>query len=218
MSNLPYDTDQAVRHLRAADDRMAFAIEVVGPFSGAYRPAASPFEALSEAIAYQQLSGKAAATIFGRFRALLADPERLDPPSVLALSVEQMRSAGLSGAKTKAIRDLADKVLDGTVPEGDALQVLPDDEVIERLTVVHGIGPWTAKMFMMTRLGRPDVLAQGDLGIRKGVQRLDGLGELPTPAAVVQRAEPWQPYRSMASWYLWRLLDLDGDAMIIPGD
>lgn len=218
MSNLPYDVDRAVGHLRAADERLGAVIDSVGPFAGSYRPTTSPFEALSEAIAYQQLSGKAAQTIFGRFRALLGDPDRLDPASVLALSVEQMRSAGLSGAKTKAIRDLAEKVMAGIVPEADALHALADDEVIERLTVVHGIGPWTAKMFMMSRLGRPDVLAQGDLGIRKGVQRLDGLDELPTPTAVVARAEPWQPYRSMASWYLWRLVDMEGGELILPGD
>jgi len=218
MSNLPYDIDEAVSHLRSADERLGAVIDAVGPFTGSYRPAISPFEALSEAIAYQQLSGKAAQTIFGRFRSLLDDPDRLEPAAVLDLSVELMRSAGLSGAKTTAIRDLAEKVIEGIVPEADALHALDDDVVIQRLVIVHGIGPWTAKMFMMSRLGRPDILAQGDLGIRKGVKRLDRLDELPTPSAVVRRAEPWQPYRSMASWYLWRLLDLDGDEMIMPGE
>lgn len=122
-----------------------------------------------------------------------------------------MRGAGLSGAKTAAIKDLAAKTLDGTIPSAEDLPSLTDDEIIDRFTVVKGIGPWSVKMYLMFRLGRPDVLPHTDLGIRKGVQRLDGLPDLPPPKAVIQRAESWSPFRTLASWYLWRCLELDDD-------
>jgi DNA-3-methyladenine glycosylase II len=209
--NFPYAIEDAVAHLSSMDSSMAALIHAVGPFEQDLRPASNPFEALSESITYQQLSGKAAGTIYGRYRDLLTDPDNPDPDEVLALPVETMRAAGLSGAKTAAIKDLAARTLDGTIPEAKDLHTLEDQEIIDRFTVVRGIGPWTVKMYLMFRLGRPDVLPHTDLGIRKGVQRLDGLGELPAPKEVIARAEPWQPYRTLASWYLWRCLELDDD-------
>ncbi len=209
--SLGYSVEDAVAHLSAADPAMGALIHAVGPFNATLRPAGDPFEALSESIAYQQLSGKAAATIYGRFKALLSTPESPNPTEVLALSDETMRSAGLSRAKTIAIKDLAARTLDGTIPTAAELHDLDDQEIIDRFTIVRGIGPWSVKMYLMFRMGRPDVLPHTDLGIRKGLQRLDGMKDMPAPKAVIERAIPWQPYRTMASWYLWRCLELEDD-------
>jgi len=127
-----------------------------------------------------------------------------------------MRSAGLSRAKTAAIKDLAAKVMDGTVPHQDALSPLSDEAIIERLTAVKGVGPWSVKMYLMFRLGRPDVLPQTDLGIRKGIMQTYALQEMPTPKEVLALAEPWRPFRTLASWYLWRSLELDLEATQLP--
>ena len=121
----------------------------------------------------------------------------------------RLRGAGLSGAKTRAIKDLALHTVQGTVPLQSELEGLPDEEIIERLTIVNGVGPWSVKMYLMFRLGRPDVLPQTDLGIRKGVQRSYGLSVLPAPKEVITRAEPWRPFRTLASWYLWRSLEME---------
>jgi DNA-3-methyladenine glycosylase II len=211
MTTYPFDATEGVTYLSGVDPAMAALIHAVGPFEARLRPALNPFEALSESIAYQQLSGKAAATIYGRYRQLLADPDNPDPEQVLALSDEAMRSAGLSRAKTAAIKDLATRTLEGTIPKADDLPALSDDDIIARFTVVRGIGPWSVKMYLMFRMGRPDVLPHTDLGIRKGIQRLDGGSELPAPRQVIERAMPWRPYRTLASWYLWRSLELDDD-------
>jgi DNA-3-methyladenine glycosylase II len=211
MTTDPFDATEGVTYLSGVDPAMAALIHAVGPFEARLRPALNPFEALSESIAYQQLSGKAAATIYGRYRQLLADPDNPDPEQVLALSDEAMRSAGLSRAKTAAIKDLAARTLEGTIPKADDLPALSDDDIIARFTVVRGIGPWSVKMYLMFRMGRPDVLPHTDLGIRKGIQRLDGGSELPAPRQVIERAMPWRPYRTLASWYLWRSLELDDD-------
>lgn len=209
--DFPYDILEAITHLSTSDSRMGALIHAVGPYPGSLRPAHDPFEALAEAITYQQLSGKAAATIYGRFTELLPSPEAPKAADVIKLTDEQMRGAGLSRAKTAAIKDLAARTLDGTIPSAADLHQLPDQDIIDRFTIVKGIGPWSVKMFLMFRLGRPDVLPHTDLGIRKGVQRLDGLNDLPAPKAVIERAEPWAPYRTLASWYLWRCLELDDD-------
>lgn len=207
----PYSVDDAVVHLSGADPSMAALIHAVGPFEARLRPAHNPFEALSESIAYQQLSGKAAATIYGRYRALLTDPDNPDPREVLALPDERMREAGLSRAKLAAIKDLASRTQDGTIPSAPELTHLTDQEIIDRFTVVRGIGPWSVKMYLMFRMGRADVLPHTDLGIRKGMQRLDSLDDMPAPRQVIERAAPWQPYRTIASWYLWRCLELEDD-------
>ena len=216
MTTIPadYSIPEAIQHLSAADPAMGGLIHAVGPCEGLVRPDTHPFEALTEAIVYQQLSGKAASTILGRFRALLGSPGVLDPSAVLALDPAAMRAAGLSGAKTTAIRDLADKTLSGVVPDQHVLRTLDNQAIIDRLTVVRGIGPWSVQMYLMFRLGRPDVLPHTDLGIRKGMQKLDSLDELPAPAAVLARGDAWRPYRTLASWYLWRGLELPDDLLL----
>ena len=204
----PLDLDHAVQALGAADPTLGRLIERVGACRfHATRSKKSPFLALAESIAYQQLNGKAAATIFGRFHALYPG-KGPTPEGVLETSDEAMRGAGLSRAKTLAIRDLAAKTLDGTVPTAARLRTLDDDEIIERLTQIRGIGRWTAEMLLMFRLGRADVLPVSDLGIRKGFARTFGSRRLPAAITIERRAARWRPYRSVACWYLWRALEL----------
>jgi DNA-3-methyladenine glycosylase II len=166
-----------------------------------------PFDALAESIAYQQLSGKAAATIFGRVRALYPKRKWLDPEQLLATPDEMLRAAGLSRAKTAALKDLAAKTIDGTVPTGRALIRMSDDEIIMRLTAVRGIGRWTVEMLLLFDLGRPDVWPVDDYGVRKGFAKTFGRRKLPTPKQLMKFGEKWRPYRSAAAWYFWRALD-----------
>jgi DNA-3-methyladenine glycosylase II len=166
-----------------------------------------PFDALAESIAYQQLTGKAAATIFGRVRALYPKRKWLDPKQLLATPDEALRAAGLSRAKTAALKDLAAKTIDGTVPSGRALLRMTDDEIITRLTTVRGIGRWTVEMLLLFNLGRPDVWPVDDYGVRKGFAKTFRRRELPTPKQLMKLGEKWRPYRSVAAWYFWRALD-----------
>jgi 3-methyladenine DNA glycosylase/8-oxoguanine DNA glycosylase len=166
-----------------------------------------PFDALAESIAYQQLTGKAAATIFGRVRALYPKRKWLDPTQLLATPDEALRAAGLSRAKTAALKDLAAKTIDGTVPSGRALLRMTDDEIITRLTTVRGIGRWTVEMLLLFDLGRPDVWPVDDYGVRKGFAKTFRRRELPTPKQLMKLGEKWRPYRSVAAWYFWRALD-----------
>ena len=166
-----------------------------------------PFDALAESIAYQQLSGKAAATIFGRVRALYPKRKWLDPEQLLATPDETLRAAGLSRAKTAALKDLAAKTIDGTVPAGRALIRMSDDEIITRLTAVRGICRWTVEMLLLFDLGRPDVWPVDDYGVRKGFAKTFGRRKLPTSKQLMKFGEKWRPYRSMAAWYFWRALD-----------
>ena len=166
-----------------------------------------PFDALAESIAYQQLTGKAAATIFGRVRALYPKRKWLDPTQLLATPDEALRAAGLSRAKTAALKDLAAKTIDGTVPSGRALIRMTDGEIITRLTTVRGIGRWTVEMLLLFDLGRPDVWPVDDYGVRKGFAKTFRRRELPTPKQLMKLGEKWRPYRSVAAWYFWRALD-----------
>lgn len=200
--------DDAVRHLSAADDRLRALIARVGPcLMGARAAESDHFEGLVSAIASQQLSTKAAATIFSRVKALgLDETGKLHPATLLSRDEATLRGAGLSGQKTRYIRDVCEKVSSGAL----ALHTLhekDDESVIEALCSIKGVGRWTAEMFLMFRLGRPDVLPVGDLGIQKGMMRLFGLRKLPTPERMVKLAKPFQPYRSAACWYLWRLTE-----------
>jgi DNA-3-methyladenine glycosylase II len=200
------DPAAACAPLRAADPALARAMDAVGPYAPTPRPLHSPFAGLLRAIAGQQLSMAAARTIHERVLDLF--PGRLPTPgSLLALDPGALREAGLSRAKVRAVRDLAEKALDGTVPDPGELHDLSDEALIERLLVVRGVGPWTVQMLLL-RLGRPDVLPTADLGIRKGVARIDGLEAAPTPREVARRGEVWAPFRSVASWYLWRVLEV----------
>ncbi len=206
---LPFDPVAAVDHLRERDKRLARFIDRIGPFR--LRPAAlqTPFQALAESIAYQQLTGKAAATIWSRVVALFHPRRAPSPRDVAEIAAEKLRAAGLSRAKVAALQDLAAKALDGTVPATAAeLEALGDEEIVERLTAVRGIGPWTVEMLLIFRLARPDVLPATDYGVRKGFARVRGLRDLPAPKELLAFGERWRPYRSIASWYLWRVLDL----------
>ncbi len=169
------------------------------------RPRSEHFAELVRAIAYQQLAGKAAAAIHGRFVALFPDATPT-PEAVLALQVDQLRAAGLSASKTASIRDLAEKVVDGTV-ELDRIARLPDEEVIRELVLVRGIGRWTAEMFLIFQLGRLDVWPVDDFGVRKGYGILYGLEEMPKPKALVPLGDRFRPYRTVAAWYCWRAND-----------
>jgi 3-methyladenine DNA glycosylase/8-oxoguanine DNA glycosylase len=167
-----------------------------------------PFEALAESIAYQQLSGKAAATIWGRVRALFPKRTVLDPALVLKMPDDKLRAAGLSRSKVAALKDLAAKTLDGTVPSARTLARMTDDEIITRLTQVRGIGRWTVEMLLLFDLGRPDVWPVHDYGVQKGFAKTFGKRKLPTPKQLMKHGEKWRPYRSVAAWYFWRALDL----------
>jgi DNA-3-methyladenine glycosylase II len=201
----PYDRAQAVAHLSSRDPRLGALLERVGPCRLEISPRHSPYEFLCESIAYQQLNGRAAATIFGRFCGLFGRRSRAAHPArVGGATIEQLRTAGLSQAKALAIKDLAAKTLSGVVPGRAALARRDDEASIERLVAVRGIGRWTVEMFLMFGLGRPDVLPVDDFGVRKGYQRAFRKRQPPKPKELLAWGERWRPYRSVASWYLWR--------------
>jgi DNA-3-methyladenine glycosylase II len=197
----------AIDHLAGTDPRLAALIARVRPFDVVAQPLVRPFDSLAESIAYQQLSGKAAATIFGRVRALYPKRKWLDPKLVLATSNETLRACGLSRSKTAALKDLAAKTLDGTVPSGRVLARLSDEEIIERLTTVRGVGRWTVEMLLLFDLGRLDVWPVADYGVQKGFAKTFGRRKLPTKKQFLKIGEKWRPYRSVAAWYFWRALD-----------
>ena len=194
---------KAVHHLKKADRVLAAIIERVGPYRISYDEPA--FGSLAEAIVYQQLHGKAAATIFKRLTDLAGLP--LQPEGILKLSEEQMRAAGLSKQKLSYLRDLATKTQSGEL-QFEHLPSLADEEVIKEMTKVKGIGVWTAHMFLIFSLRRANVLPTGDLGIQMAIRQHYGKRKLPTPDQMKKIAKPWEPYRSVACWYLWRSLDI----------
>jgi DNA-3-methyladenine glycosylase II len=211
-----YDAGLALQQLAKADAKMGALIERVGPFALRVKSSHSPFEALLEAILYQQLHANAARAILGRLMALFDDLHPR-PEQLLAVPDEALRAAGLSQGKLLALRDLAAKTLDGTVPSLVLIRRLPDEEIIERLSRVRGIGTWTAEMLLIFRLGRPDVFPMTDYGIRKGYLLTFGKTKagkpitadmLPKPEEMLRRAARWKPWRSVASWYLWRACDV----------
>jgi DNA-3-methyladenine glycosylase II len=201
----PDDYARARRLLMRRDPILGAAIKRIGPCGMAERQRKDHLTALVGAIVSQQLSTKAAATIFGRVQALVPDGEVLSAAGINALSDAALRGAGLSGQKVGYLRDLSARMLDGRL-QLDALDALPDEAVIERLVAVKGFGRWTAEMFLMFRLHRPDVLPVGDLGIVNAVQKLYRLRKTPAPKRLLQIGEAWRPYRSVACWYLWQTL------------
>jgi len=219
---LPYSRTEALAHLSAADPKLARLIERAGPFTLRLASQQSPFEALTEAIIYQQLHGKAAAAIHARLIAGFQpmptlSPIHPSPQDILDCPTAQLRAAGLSANKTLALRDLAAKTLDGTVPSLARIRRMDDKAIIEQLTQVRGIGQWTVEMLLLFRLGRPDILPVTDYGVRKGFaltfQGLKPITKvtpdlLPQPADMERCARRWSPFRSAASWYLWRACDL----------
>lgn len=220
-----FDVAGALRHLRKADPVLAGVMRRSVRYNVVPDGTQSLFHALSESIVYQQLSGKAAATIFSRFVGLYSNgaaPAGLrqresgnrrrrfpKPEDVLATPHEVLRSAGLSNNKALALKDLAARTVDGTVPPLRSVKRMSDAELIERLTTVRGIGVWTVEMLLMFRLGRPDVLPVGDLGVRKGYMLAYGLEAMPKPKELLALGEVWRPFRSVGSWYMWRACELN---------
>jgi len=214
------DHSAACDHLSRVDRKLARIITRSGLCELRPETTQSIFEALLESIIYQQLNGKVAATITARVKALFPENTKRirtrrglvdgfpSPEQILAATEERLRSAGLSRAKMLAIRDLAAKTLDGTVPTVKQAHRMSDEELVERLDSVRGIGRWTVEMLLIFRLGRPDVLAVDDYGLRKGFAKLHKLAELPKPKQLLAYGERWRPYRSVASWYLWRVAEM----------
>jgi DNA-3-methyladenine glycosylase II len=192
----------AIAHLKKSDPTLAAIITRVGPFRMTYRE--PTYETLVRAIAFQQLNGKAAATIFGRL--VEAAGGRITPQSILALTEAQMRACGLSRQKLSYIRDLAEKTNAGEV-DFARLPAMPDEDVIAHLTRVKGIGVWSAQMFLIFSLRRPDIMPTADYGVLMAIKKNYRKRTLPKPAQTLKLAEPWRPYRSVACWYLWRSVD-----------
>jgi DNA-3-methyladenine glycosylase II len=194
---------KALLHLKKSDPVMRAIIERVGPFKMQFGE--PKFHSLAEAIVYQQLNGKAAVTIFRRFAAIAGDP--LTPEGILKLTPEQMRAAGLSKQKTSYLFDMAERARRGDL-DFSRLPKMSDNEVIEHLTQVKGVGVWTAHMFLIFSLRRPNILPTGDYGVRVAIKTAYHKRKLPTPEVMEKIAKPWEPYRSIASWYLWESLDM----------
>ena len=199
--------EPALQHLLRADKILARVIKKVGPCPIAPRRSVPPYQALVKSVTYQQLNGKAAETIFRRMLALFPGKKFPAPADLIAATDEQLRSAGLSRAKTAAIKDIAAKTIAGTVPPRRVIAKMSDAEIIEQLTTIRGVGPWTVEMLLMFTLGRPDVLPATDYGVRSGFARVYGLKELPSPKDLLAHGERWRPHRTVASWYMWRALE-----------
>lgn len=193
---------EALKHLSVADPRLAAIIESVGAYEIKLRK--DPFRSLVEAIIYQQLAGSAADAIYGRFVKIYGRFPR--PTQLLTTKDSKLRSAGLSGRKIEYLKGLATRVSDGRL-KLSKLSKLPDEQIIEQLVQVKGIGRWTAEMFLIFCLGREDVLPVGDLGLRKAMQKTYSLAELPTPEAMCKIAQSWKPYCTIATWYMWKSLE-----------
>jgi DNA-3-methyladenine glycosylase II len=197
----------AVAHLATVDPVMRRLIEDIGPCTLKPQARRSPFESLARAIAYQQLHDKAAESILKRFIVLFPGRKFPCPDDLLSMDPASIRTSGFSRPKILALRDLATKTLDGTVPTNRLIQKLGDDEIVERLIEVRGIGRWTAEMLLIFQLGRLDVLPVDDFGLRNGFRIAYGRRSMPTPKQVLQYGERWKPYRTVAAWYLWRAAD-----------
>lgn len=210
-------------HLSKADAVLAGVIRAAGAYALEHQPTRPPFHHLARAIAHQQLNGTAANTIFTRFIALFPEPAGgcseapfPSPEQVLEASDTRIRAAGFSYSKVAAVKDLAKHTLSGVVPDLPTLQRLSNDEIVERLTTVRGIGRWTVEMMLMFQLGRPDVLPVGDFGVCNGFRLAYGLRGMPKPAALAAFGERWAPHRSAAAWYLWRAVDLAREGRLPP--
>lgn len=207
---LCFDHEAALEHLASADPMLASLIERAGPFTMRPDPAIEPYDYLVRSIIFQQLNGTAATTIHRRLLELLEVEEGMAPrpEQLLAADADHLRTAGVSRGKSAALHDLAQHHIAGEIPSMAQARDLDDEELVRRLTVVRGVGPWTVHMLLMFRLGRPDVLPVGDFGVREGYRIERGLGAQPTPRELTAAALAWRPYRSVASWYMWRAVDL----------
>ena len=209
---LSFDLAEATHHLSSRDEKLAALIAETAQFQTDTDAAQSPYEALMESIAYQSISGKAAATIFDRIKALGSNGRAPSPEQMLKLRTRTLRKAGLSGAKVLAMKDLAQKTIDGVVPTRVQAEKMSDAELVERLDSVRGIGAWTVEMFLIFNLGRPDVLPVHDLGVKKGWSVTYGKKHMPKPKDLLAFGERWRPYRTIASWYMWRAFERAGYA------
>lgn len=207
---LPFDLDQAVRHLCTCDEQMKQVIAELRPFEIDLHNTHSPYEVLVRAICYQSITRKAASTIYGRIKELGEGGHPPSPEIMRKLPAAKLRKAGLSAAKVKSMKDLAKKALAGIVPTHDEALQLSDEELVKRLVSVRGIGAWTVEMFLIFRLGRPDVLPIHDLGVKKGWSVVYGKQHMPTPKELLRFGERWRPYRTVASWYMWRAFERAG--------
>jgi len=207
MTPPPFDLDHACSHVARKDRTLARMMREIGPCRLEIPARESPYQALFESIVYQQLTGRAAATIHARVLKLFGSKRCPKPAAVAETGIDRLRSAGLSRSKAEALRDLAAHALDGSIPTRAKAEKLCDEEIIERMTVVRGVGRWTVEMFLIFSLGRPDVLPTGDYGIKKGFARTYGRRILPKPKELEDHGERWRPYRTVASWYLWRATD-----------
>ncbi len=211
--SLPFDLAEATHHLSTRDEKLAALIAETAQFQTDMDAAQSPYEALLESIAYQSISGKAAATIFARIKALSGNGRPPSPEQMLKLRASTLRKAGLSGAKVLAMKDLARKTIDGIVPTREQAEKISDEELVERLDSVRGIGAWTVEMFLIFNLGRPDVLPIHDLGVQKGWSVAYGKNHMPKPKELLAFGERWRPFRTVASWYMWRAFERAGYAV-----
>jgi len=202
----------ALRHLGRVDPVMAQLIRRAGPYKHKSERRLGPYEALLRAVAHQQLTAKAANTILGRFYALYGGTNFPEPARLAGTPDEHLRGCGFSRAKAAALKDIAAKTLDGTIPARRALARMKDETIIERLVEARGVGRWTVEMFLMFTLGRPDVLPVGDYGIQNGFRIAYGKRKLPKPKALAKFGERWAPYRTTASWYLWRAVDIERES------
>jgi 3-methyladenine DNA glycosylase/8-oxoguanine DNA glycosylase len=207
---LSFDLAEATKYLAERDESLKRLIAETAPFQIDVADAQSPYEVLMESITYQSISGKAAATIFGRIKALGSNGRPPSPEQMLKLRKPVLRKAGLSGAKILAMKDLAQKTIDGVVPTYEQALTMSDDDLVERLVSVRGIGAWTVEMFLIFRLGRPDVLPIHDLGVKKGWSVTYGKKHMPKPKELLAFGERWRPYRTVASWYMWRAFERAG--------
>src|ERR1700726_1676477 len=210
---LSFDLAEATRHLSSRDEKLATLIAETAQFQTEMDAAQSPYEALMESIAYQSISGKAAASIFARIKALSGNGRPPSPEQMVKLRTAALRKAGLSGAKVLAMKDLARKTIDGIVPTREQAEKMSDAELVERLDSVRGIGAWTVEMFLIFNLGRPDVLPIDDLGVQKGWSVAYGKKHMPKPKELLAFGERWRPYRTIASWYMWRAFERAGYAV-----
>src|ERR1700682_4134799 len=211
--SLSFDLAEATRHLSAKDEKLATLIAETAQFQTDMDAAQSPYEALMESIAYQSISGKAAATIFGRIRALSGNGRPPSPEQMLKLRKSALRKAGLSGAKVLEMKVLPRKTIEGIAPTREEATKMSDEELVERLISVRGIGAWTVEMFLIFNLGRPDVLPIHDLGVKKGWWVTYGKKHMPKPKELLAFGEQWRPYRTIASWYMWRAFERAGYAV-----
>ena len=205
-TDYPYSAKSAIQHFRKVDPTLYNLITEIGEYRLEIRTGMTPFDALIRSIVYQQLSGHAAGSILNRVLDLY-NGSFPQPHELLNTDNDRLRACGLSHAKIRAIKDLAEKEIQGLLPSPTAIDKMQDKELIDAFTIVYGIGPWTVEMLLIFNLGRPDILPVTDLGVRRGYMVAYGQDDLPSPQELMEHGEIWKPYRSIASWYFWRAAD-----------